>query len=232
MRPLTVLTWKWGEFGAPFVNRLRDGLERHLHLPHRLYCLTDDPTGIDARVWVLPAPDEFRDTPRCCRRLWQYSRNRRGLFGDRILCLDLDTVFAADITPLIDRPEPLVLLRMEYAEVYSPAMLLMDTGILHEFYEVFAADPEGFRAATGQRQASDLAMLNYFLGDRVVPSWGRTDGVVAYFGAGYEKFVHLGVGPKTETLPPDTRVVVLGSADLPGLLRTRPAWWRTHWEAA
>lgn len=227
---LSVVTWKWGTtFTAVHVNRLFAGFGRHFDRPFQPFCITDDPRGIDPSVAIVPLPEELRDTPRCCRRVWLYSHSRVREFGPRLLHLDLDTVFTSNVTSLFDRPEPLVLLRMEYAEVYSPAVALMDTGVLDAFYRVFVEDPEGMREATGERHASDLAMLNYFLGGMSVPCWTRQDGVVPYFGAGYERYAHLGIGPRDETLPPGTRVVVLGSADLPPLESRPPAWWREHW---
>lgn len=230
MTPLAVVTWKWGTlFGPEYVNRLFDGVARHFDGEFAPFCITDDPRGLDAGINVLPLPTEFRDTPRCCRRVWLYSADRVREFGARILHLDLDTVVTGNVTGLFSRPEPLVLLRMDYAEVYSPAMCLMDTGVLHEFYEVVASDLEGFRQATGERHASDLAMLNFYLAGRTVPSWGRTDGVTLYFGEGYERHAHLGIGPKDQTVPDGTRVVVLGSADLPVIRQRPPRWWTEHW---
>lgn len=231
MTPLSVCTWLWGTtFGPEYVNRLFAGVARHYDGPFTPICITDQPAGIDPHIQIVPLPAEFAWLPRCCRRIWQYSRARVETFGSRMLVLDLDTVFTGNVTSLFSRSEPLVLLRMEYAEVYSPAMVLMDTGILHGFYEVFADNPEALRQATGERHASDLAMLNYFLSGLTVPVWTRADGIVTYFGKGYERFVPTwGIGPRTDRLPSDARVVILGSVDMPGLEAHPPPWFAEHW---
>lgn len=226
---LSVVTMRWGRlFTAAHVNALFRGVRRHYARPFRPICVTDDPAGIEPWIEIQPLPTEFADTPRCCRRLWLYSRDRRQDFGPRVLHLDLDTVLTGDLTPLLTRPEPLVALRMEYASVYSPAMLLFTTGILDGFYRAFAADPEGCRQATGVPHASDLALLNHYLAGRHVPTWDWDDGVVVYFGQRYFRWVRYGIGPADQVLPEGTRVVILGSADLPHLNADPPAWWREH----
>ena len=47
-RQLTVACLKWGrKYGVDYVNILRDMVRRHLAVPHRFVCLTDDPAGIE-----------------------------------------------------------------------------------------------------------------------------------------------------------------------------------------
>lgn len=231
---LTVVTWKWRRadgsslFSAEYVNRMRSMLARNLRLPHRLICLTDDPAGIDPRVECHPLPTEFAGSFRCRRRMWQWSRDRMSLFGPRFLAIDLDLVITDDITHLVDRPEPIVMLRIGYANVLSGSFILSDTGALHGAYEAFASDPAGFLAKTGLQNASDQAMLNLYLRGKPVAEWKERDGFVVFFGRGYERFAHLGVGYNKPTLPKGARVVVLGSDDLDALTDPRFEW-RSHW---
>lgn len=227
---LTVVTWKWGRtpFTNEHVNRMRSMLERNLHIPHRMLCLTDDSAGIDGRVYCHPLPLEFAGSFRCRRRMWQYSKDRIDLFGPRFLSIDLDLVLTADIAPLVQRAEPLVMFRVGYANVLSGSFILCDTGYLHGAYEAYARDPVGYPKLTGLQNASDQAMLNYYLRGRQVAQWKERDGFTVFFGAGYERFEHLGVGPNRPKLPPGTRVVVLGSDDLSALRDPRYEW-RRHW---
>lgn len=231
---LSVVTWKWRRadgsslFGAEYVNRMRSMLERNLRLPHRLLCLTDDPAGVDPRVECHPLPAEFAGSFRCRRRMWQYSRDRAALFGPRFLAIDLDLVLTDDITPLIDRPEPVVMLRIEYANTLSGSFILCDTGALHGAYECFAKAPIPFLRATGLQNASDQAMLNHWLRGKKVAEWSERDGFAVFFGKGYERFANLGVGPTNPVAPKGTRVIVLGSDDLGALTDPRYPW-REHW---
>lgn len=238
MIPLSVVCWKWqpasgpAPFSAVHVNVLRSALQDKLKLDHRLYCVTDDAAGIDGDVTIVPLPERFVASPRCRRRMQQFDGEFSSQFGRRILAVDLDLVFVGDLTPIVRRPEPIVCLRIEYANVFSGSFLLMDAGVLHPLWERFSADPEGFaREAWPRGIGSDQAMLNYYLQGWQVPCWTGRDGFVTYFGTGYERFQHLGVGPGRPQLPKGARVVVLGSADLDALEPGRYAWADEHWGA-
>lgn len=228
---LSIVAWKWGSlFGPEYVNRLRAMLGRRLRIPFVLWCLTDDPKGIDERVRTVPLPDEFAGAFRCRRRIWQYAAERRELFGPRILAIDLDVVIVDDITALVDRPEPIVCWRVGYAGVYSGSFVLFDAGALDGLYQAYRADPDGYPAKTGERNASDQAMLNLYLSGRSVPHWTEADGFVSYFGAGYDRLEHCGVGPNRQTLPDGARIVVLGSADKAAMDAGAAPWIREHWQ--
>lgn len=232
--PISVVCWKWSSpngpnFGPEYVNRLRCALKTHLQLPHQLYCFTNDTSGIHPDVKTFPIL-EFTDTPRCRRRMKQFDSAMRGLVGPRMLSIDLDVVIVDDITAIVDRPEPLVCWKVAYANVFSGSFLLMDTGHLHHLYERFAADPEGYPAKVQPRGVpSDQAMLNHFLEGRPVPHWTEADGFVTYFGEGYERLAHHGVGPNNPELPEGARIVVLGSADKHVMDEGRYPWVREHW---
>lgn len=222
MTPLSITTWRWRRadgtelFTAEHVNILRAMLERHLHLPFKLHCVTDNPTGIDSDVHIIPL-EWYTDTPRCRRRMVQYAEWWRHFVGPRFLNLDLDVVITDDVTEMFSSTEPLKFWRVGYAGVYSGAVQLMDTGVLHALYEVFAMAPESFPSVASPRGVgSDQAMLNHFL--RVAgitpAAWGEPDGIFTFFGNGYEKYAHLGVSPASERLPDGCRMVIMGSDDL------------------
>lgn len=215
---LSVVCWRWGQkFGPQHVNTLRSMLQRHLHIPHKLYCVTAEPEGIDGDVHIVEPPVEFSDTVRCRRRMVQYAEWFSYHVGYRMLALDLDVVLTDDVTPLFDRPEPVVLWKVGYAQVYSGSVQLFDTGFLDGLYQWYQRDPEGLPLRAAPRgTGSDQAMLNYYLACREFypPEWTEADGIYTFFGKGYEKKAHLGVGPLSAVLPDGCRMVVLGSDDL------------------
>lgn len=237
--PLGIVTWKWtpadgrpAPFSAVHVNALRRAIERHVHLPFRMFCVTDDPAGIDPEVTIVPLPTTFAHTPRCRRRMQQFDRAFGAQFGDRMLSIDLDVVIVDDLTPLLRRSEPIVGWKIEYANVYSGSFLMFDVGALHGLWRQFMADPEGYpRRAWPRGVGSDQAMLNYYLARRPpIGTWTAADGMVTFFGAGYERFEHYGVGPRRPDLPAGARIVVLGSADLHVLDEPeRYPWVKAHW---
>lgn len=88
---LTVVCVKWGdEFGPEYANRLFHAVGRHLSVPHRFVCITDNPMGVECET--LP-----------CRHpglpgWWQKLALFDGTFADsRWLFFDLDTVIVDDI---------------------------------------------------------------------------------------------------------------------------------------
>lgn len=230
MTQLAVVCWSWGGKFAPiYVNRLRSMLARNLQLPHKLFCISDTAAGIDRDVSIIPMPREFADTPRCRRRMWQWAKERRDDFGPRMLAIDLDVVIVGDITPLVDRPEPIVCWRVGYANVYSGSFLLADTGALDGAWRAFERNPAGYLRATGERNGSDQAMLNLYLRGRKVAVWTEADGLVSWFGEGYAAHEHRGMGPNHPQLPKGARIVVLGSADKAVMDQGRYPWVREHW---
>jgi hypothetical protein len=231
---ISVIAWRWGHrFGAHFVNRLRAMLARHLHVPHSVFCVTDNIDGFDHRIKVVAPPDRFRDTPRCRRRMLQYDR-AFGLddgVGDRILSIDLDMVIVDDITPIVNRSEPLVCWRVGYAGVYCPAFILYDRGHLHGMFEQYVREPDAFpQRAQPRGVGSDQAMLNLYLHGQVIPHWTEADGFVSYFGTGYERQAHHGLSPANHSLPKGARIVAFGGADIAAMEGGAIGFVRRHWK--
>lgn len=211
--------WKWGAlFGPEYVNTLRSMLARHFHAPFTLHCITDDPSFIEEGIHIIPI-EEYQGTPRCRRRMVQYAEWWRHRIGSaRFINLDLDIVITGDVTPLFDTAEPLKFWKVGYAGVYSGSVQLIDGGALHPLYEMFRHDPEGFpKQAWPRGIGSDQAMLNYYLTTTLEgfepPTWTEADGIYTFFGAGYERFSHLGVSMASQALPDNCKLVVMGSAD-------------------
>lgn len=235
---LTVVAWKWGSlFGPEWVNVLRSMFERHLHLPHRFACVTDDARGLDPRVDAVPLPGLLSDSPRCIRRLRQYD----GMWatenlGRRFLSIDLDVVITDDVTPLFARPDPVVCWKVGYARVYTGALVLMDAGALHGLWEAFAADPEGYareaqRAIYGRERAgapwggaSDQPVLNHYIRTHTLVAELRDeDGITTYF-SGYRP-----KDPPMAELRPGVRLVSFGSANKKVIESGRHPWIRECW---
>jgi len=101
---LSVVTCKWtprsgyrSQYGPETVNTLQRMVARWYPDPHRFVCVTDDPTGIDSSVSVLPLWPDFADlpsphggkNPSCYRRLKLYAPEMADLIGQRFVALDL-----------------------------------------------------------------------------------------------------------------------------------------------
>src|SRR5690554_2157344 len=106
---LTVVSWKWNGWRSIYqphhVRALKRMVAKHLHIPHRFVCVTDDPrelSGIETiRLWSDPVVSVQTRYPNCYRRLKMFSNYAKTLLGEQILSVDLDCVILDDITPLI-----------------------------------------------------------------------------------------------------------------------------------
>lgn len=99
-----IITIKWGQkYGSHYVNRLFQGVRRHIGGKVRCVCFTDDSTGIDDSVDVFPLP--HFDAPES--HLWCNWR-KISLFRDDLpieglaLFLDLDLLITGSLDPFFE----------------------------------------------------------------------------------------------------------------------------------
>ncbi len=105
--PLTVCCVKWGaEFGPEYPNRLAAAVDRHLTVPHRFVCFTEDPAGVEYET----APFGFPQLPGWWQKVWLFSRVWRG----PMLYFDLDTLIVDSIDFVAERLDEFTILRGFY----------------------------------------------------------------------------------------------------------------------
>jgi len=97
---LNVVCLKHGtKYGPEYVNKLYNMVQRHLHVPHRFVCFTDNIEGIDTRI-------ETRILPISTISGWWWKpyvfKVDHFPIGDTNLFLDLDTVIVKNFTQLIE----------------------------------------------------------------------------------------------------------------------------------
>lgn len=191
---LTVVCWIWrGErvYLPEHVNVMRSMFARHLHVEHRVVCITDETDGFDPGVIVMPTPaaaraladvktPEGERMPSCYRRLWLFSDEARCL-GDRVLLTDVDLVLTGDITHLARREESFVgwLPRTSWGNPNRVAggLYLMTPGAHPEVWDEFGHEGIAAARAAGYR-GSDQAWLSFKLGGRVA-LWPQNSGIYA-----------------------------------------------------
>lgn len=94
-----IICMKWGtKFGASYVNRLYDMVERNTTVPHRFVCFTDAANGLNPNIETRPLP--FLDDNGLPEKAWK----KLGLFTDKLadlegeaLFLDLDIIILRNI---------------------------------------------------------------------------------------------------------------------------------------
>jgi hypothetical protein len=226
---LIVTTWLWGsKYGAGDLRKLAAGVKRHLKEPHRFLCLTDDLSremvdGVDYR----PIPDpHLLDRRGCLARLrmfdpqWQFIREIRE--GDRIVCMDLDSVVTGPLDPLFCRPETFLILQGANAANPCPfngSLMMLRSGSHPEVWSEFSL--EALESVPFHEFPDDQG----WIWDRLpkASGWnaGSQSGVYAFQKPGW---------PAGEGLPADARLVVFPGWRSPEKFK-HLSWVREHWHA-
>jgi hypothetical protein len=101
----TIVCMKWGvRYPSVYVNNLWSMIQRNTARPTRLVCYTDDRTGINPDVTVLPMPSltlpaKFTNLP--WRKISLWAKDVPGISGD-VLFLDLDIVITGSLDEFFD----------------------------------------------------------------------------------------------------------------------------------
>ncbi len=201
---LTFVCFKWQRIKTGFqlpsvcnytarhVNVLRNMLARHVHVPHRLICVTDAPAGIDPRIAIVPLWDRCRELGGCYNRLWVFSDEAAALFGERFICIDLDCVLTGDCTSLFTRSESFVMNSYNPAKAndkdqfYNGSMIMMDAGCRKSVWDQFdPVDSLQKIAESGEVIGTDQAWIRLHLG-KCEARWTNADGVYEARQVGYK----------------------------------------------
>jgi hypothetical protein len=169
-------------------------VRRHLHLPYRFVCITDQSEelrGFDGveivRLW------QEGGRVGCWVRLKSFSEEMKDLLGPRFLSLDLDLVIVDDITPMVDRPEPFVIAKGATAlkkfrnNLYSGTMYLLTSGYHKVVWESFRDRSPKLRALwsivkecrRNGLNGTDSAWIARILGPGQ-PTWEQEDGLHSF----------------------------------------------------
>lgn len=233
---LDIVTFKWrsqagyrSTFGPETVNTLKRMCARHYHGEHRFTCVTDDPSGIDEDVRIIPLWNDFADlpsphggtNPSCYRRLKLFSMEAATLIGPRFVSLDLDCVITGDMAPVWDRPEDFVIWGATNPTTsYNGSMMLMTAGARQQVWTTFDPRNSPRRARAAQCFGSDQGWISYCLGPNE-KKWTHADGVYSY---------RNDIKPKRGVLPKDAKVVFFhGREDPWGHQAQSTTWVREHW---
>jgi len=205
-------------------------VQKHYPKPHRFICVTDDPTGLEPGVEVVPLWQDFAGipsphggkNPSCYRRLRMFHPEIGALVGPRFVTMDLDCVVTGDLSPIFDRTEDFVMWgdQTNPTTHYNGSLLLMTAGARPNVWERFdpVYSPRESRAA-GQF-GSDQGWISHCLGGGEA-KFDKRDGV-------YSFRCHLGEG--LEPLPADARVVFFHGRHDPWSPRVAHlAWIQEHY---
>lgn len=235
---LDIVTFKWrpqagyrSKFEGRHVNVLAAMVRRHYRKPHRFSCITDDPTGIDPAIRIIPLWRDHANlpsaygarNPSCYRRLKIFAAEAAELIGPRFVSMDLDVVVTGDLAPLWDRREDFVMIKSATPPpryLYNGSMVMMTAGCRRHVWDDFDARTSPRETVVKKMFGSDQAWISLKLGPGEA-TWDREDGVYSYR-------IHL--EPKGGVLPEGARLVSFHGADDPwGPRAQQLEWVRRHY---
>ena len=132
---LNVVCIKWGtKYPPEYVNHLAHAVRRHLELPHRFVCLTDDRRGIDAEIETKPLVE---DLPGWWNKVALFKPDLHDLRGT-LLYLDLDMVVIRNIDELFNHPGAFTAFpTLRRQGEFASALLRFEIGAQRRVWELF-----------------------------------------------------------------------------------------------
>jgi len=223
---LTVVTYLWGaRYSVDYVNRLGEGLRRHMDVPYRFVCLTDYARTFGGTV---DYQDRIRDLELtkirgCFTRLRlfdpQYQRSIGIAPGDRVLVLDLDLVIVGKLSPLVLRPEPFIILQgvnnPRHPCPYTGSVWATMGGLRPDVWWDFSL--EAAAMLPKYEFSDDQGWMHHKMPN--AGAYTDRDGVYAF---------GKGPWPKGHDLPPNARIVAFPGSKDPKLFTHLP-WLKNAW---
>lgn len=226
--------WNSGyrDYKPEYVNILARGVQRHLPIPHKFFCVTEETNGFSSDVTVIPTPDLAREVgkipspegpkfPSSYRRLWAFSEEAKCL-GDRVMMLDIDCVITGDLSPLFEPQDDFIGWRPSSQWGKSSRVAggtwLLRTGTRTVVWTSFSKEAAA-RARSAGFRGSDQAWISYVLGAHV-KVWKQNCGI--YQAQQMKKAAF-------KVLPADARIVHFNGGFKVWAARDIP-WIKTAWQ--
>lgn len=182
---LTVVCTNVGTtYGVEYVVKLQAMVARHLSIPHRFCCLTDDPGRYADYPQITALKEQTGNQGWWCK-IGIY--HRANGFTGRVLYLDLDVIPVQDLAPMLPPDGYWVIRDWLEPEVFNSSLILFTA---EEYY--YLADQHTWRDK-GTSKTDQHYMAKHVKN----PNFWNPQEVVSY------KFDHCEEGP-----PPEARIVI------------------------
>ncbi len=172
MRPVTVVTFLWGDYGktswvtlkdniatpkqrqvdsVTYINRLFRGIVRNYDGPFRFIVFVD---ATNKDVECLPGVEVREMSPPCWEgclpKLWAFNCPANGIpVGERVIAHDVDTVITGSLNTMYQWQGGFICRENEHkAGEPGGGMLSFEAGTMNEVYELMQSDPSGFVSNT------------------------------------------------------------------------------------
>lgn len=211
---LIISTWFWGtKYSPSYVRRLRASVARNLNEPFRwdVFC----PQAADQHLTQMPG---------CLARLRMFDPDwqlRNGIeAGDRLVCMDLDSIITGPLDGLFDRPEDFVILAGANAANPCPfngSLMMLRAGTHSEVWSKFSLD--ALKRTPKHDFHDDQGWIAHMLPNAGTWRAGEQSGVVAFQKPGW---------PRGDVLPTWARLVAFPGHRDPSKFTHLP-WVQEHW---
>ncbi len=224
---LVISTWLWGsKYSVEDVRKLRDGIGRHLHQPHRFLVMTER-----ERDWTPPHGTErhaIKDPHLLAHkgcfvrlRMFDYGWQQNRKIDYKLVCLDLDMVITGPLDLVFDRPETFVILGGANSVNPCPfngSVMMVRPGHHGELWTDFTI--EEARKIKFHDFPDDQGWIAHKLPTAATWQAGKKSGIYAFKKPGWPAH--------SFNLPPDARIVAFPGARQPKDYM-KFSWVRQHW---
>ena len=180
---INIVCLKWGtKYGPEYVNRLYAGVKRNSTIEFKIWCFTDDPTGIIPEVTTVPLPyaDQLDSW---WNKLNLFSNDIPIPQGDWIFYIDLDTLIVDNIdTLLASRYPSMVVLKDFYHGIVKSAnqigsgLMCWEHGKYDYLWSKFITNPKKHIASAGtygdqwwiEQKVKNVMLWQDFFPDQIV----------------------------------------------------------------
>lgn len=211
---VNVVCFKWGtRYGAHYVNNLYAGVKKHLLLPFRFLCVTDDANSLDEGIETVPIPGNpgIPGWPNVFLKLLITADGFANLEGPTLF-FDIDILITSDIDCFFDyMPGKNIIIHnwierrktlfRKRPEIGNSSVFRFEAGQSQYICDTFMNEKE--RAIDRSVFVTEQAFLTYAMKER---HWWPEEWV--------RSFKYNSVPPyplnlfKAPTLPPGTRILV------------------------
>jgi hypothetical protein len=199
------------------VRRAINMVGRHLSLPHRFILVTDG-EGVDGSERV-PIDLSLLKLGASWPKLMLFQPSAPQLFGQQVLCMDLDLVVVDQLDPLITDDDFKVMRPTGRGMYYNGSMVLLKTGTRNQVWDQF--DPKRAPILVGENPigASDQWWYYKCLGPRE-KTFTTKVGVYQYLDVN-----------QADSLPSNARVVFFPGPYDPCMpeIRSKHKWIKENW---
>lgn len=194
--PISIVVFKWGkpgyrtQFTEEHVNRFFRMVDRHVTIPYRKICITDDQRGIDKSIetfhlWPNPCPRYGNDMkPNCFYRLKMFDPEVKKIVGNRFVWMDLDAVIVRNINSLLCDTAEFKMWRVD--NEFMPcngSFMLHKTGTRAHIWNEF--NPQKIHPVTGLRAHGFIGSDQAYIATKMTPkekenTFGQKDGIYSF----------------------------------------------------